>query len=52
MYRQKRDDETIGNMTFRLDRLQERVEKLERELSKKADKGSYYENWDRVYKKR
>jgi len=53
MYRTQsdKDRETIGNMTFRLDRLQEKVDRLERELSRKADKGFHYENWDSIYKK-
>lgn len=46
VYRNRQDEELINNLKFQIERLTERVEKLEREISKKADKGTYWENWE------
>jgi len=48
MYRTEKDieRERLSNMEFKLERLQEKVERLEREISKKADKMRVYEKWN------
>ena len=46
MYRNQKDSELLSQLKFQLERLTERVERLEREMSKKADKGTYWENWE------
>ena len=48
MYRTERDieREKLRHMEFKLERLQEKVERLGREIAKKADKMRVYEKWD------
>ena len=46
MYRNQKEEELISQLKFQIERLTERVEKLERQMSKKADKGTYWENWE------
>ena len=46
MYRNQKEEELISQLKFQIERLTERVERLERLMSKKADKGTYWENWE------
>lgn len=47
----QKQEELISQLKFQIERLAERVERLERQMSAKADKGTYdkstyWENWE------